>query len=109
MTKYAGNKWDDKFESIEEAIAVTKYRLAEEMYVTYVQLSFSGDKEDKVFKISSELALDKIETTINGNRDVYRKYVQRMETSYISPTPIGKFKYKPAITVRKTTNKRKVK
>ena len=90
MGKYAGNKWNDDFESVQEAVAVTKYRLADELYVQYVQLSFSGDKNDKVFQIASGLALDKIETTLNGNRAAHRKYLQRMESAQTKQTKENK-------------------
>jgi hypothetical protein len=86
MSKYAGNKWDDDFKDTDEAVSVTRYRVAEELYGHIINLRLSADAQDKLYQVGSELAINWIETMLNGNGKAHRAYVQRMEAAQVDPT-----------------------
>lgn len=89
MSKYAGNKWDDEFTSIEEAVAVTRYRMAEEIYQNLsgiYAMTLGVDEKEKsnlsVIKIHAQLMANNIESILNGNQKTHREFVKRNEADY---------------------------
>lgn len=83
--KYAGNKFEDDFNSYDEAVAVTRYRMADEIYMHLASLAVQtlndGDvaPHEQLVRMNTQLMLDQVETTLNANRPAWRAYVKRME------------------------------